>query len=421
MTTDPNATLDRLTGDQLAMLVPELLLTGQLIDRSGMAHLISAFGRDGMAQVAIEEWMAASPVYTGRMRAALGIDGDGVVDMFKCLQLDIGAPPQFMDFRYRVDDEYHGSFVLDHCGALLDVEPMGEDYVTAMCHTIEDPTFDATAIATNRRARIRPVHRPPRMPVDRTPHCEWAVTIEPDRDELPLPEVTKPMLARRAATVELSPIDPASTDGLVDYRGPLVADLNFAEWSASALRRILEEVTLQHQLLALGFLDSVFRRADDAAADDIFDKQLIGIAGIASERVRAAVFENRSDAQTLADVLNLNPVFGPRQYTGLYAEAVDDERVDVHIPSDSDALADGGWMRLLAGGRLGALQSASTAVDPTWVVGESFGGPVETVIRIGRGEPQSESGEVAIVRFSGGASFSFADRGPSQSLPLTVV
>ncbi|MFZ2238428.1 MAG: hypothetical protein WAV90_02660, partial [Gordonia amarae] len=159
-----------LSQEQLATLVPELLLTGQLIDRSGMAHLIGAFGRDIMGQVAIEEWMAASPVYTHRMRTALGIDGDGVEDMFKCLQLDIGAPPQFMDFRYEITDKYHGAFVLNHCGALLDVEPMGDDYVTTMCHTIEDPTFDATAIATNRRARIRPIHRPPRAPADRHPH-----------------------------------------------------------------------------------------------------------------------------------------------------------------------------------------------------------------------------------------------------------
>ena len=122
--------------------------------------------------------MAASPVYTGRMRSALGIDGDGVVDMFKCLQLDIGAPPQFMDFRYVVHDEYHGGFILSHCGALMDVEPMGDEYVTSMSRH-RGPTFDATAIATNRRARIRPVHRPPRVPTDRTPHCEWTVTIEP--------------------------------------------------------------------------------------------------------------------------------------------------------------------------------------------------------------------------------------------------
>ena len=412
-------TLQSLPREQLAALIPELLLTGQLIDRSGMAHLISAFGRDGMAQVAIEEWMAASPVYTGRIREALGVDGDGVEDMFKCLQFDIGAPPQFMDFRYRVDDRYHGSFVLDHCGALLDVEPMGDEYVTAMCHTIEDPTFDATAIATNRRARIRPVHRPPRVPADRAPHCEWTVTIEPDRDELPLPEVTEPMLARRAAVVELSPIDPHAGDGLADYRGPLVADLVFGEWSESALVRIAEEVTLQHQLLALGFLDSVRRRTDDAGADDILDKQLIGIAGIASERIAACIGADGS-AEELARTLNLNPVFGPVQYTGFRAEATGDA-VRVRIPLESDALTDGGWLRLLAAGRLDSLQAAVRAVDDTWVVGGFDTVDGERVVTIGRGAPQKESGEVAIVRFSQGSSFTFADRGPSRPIPLHVV
>ena len=87
-----------------------------------------------------------------------------MVTIFKGLQLDIGAPPQFMDFRYTVHDRWHGEFHLDHCGALMDVEPMGEDYVVSMCHDIEDPTFDATAVATNPKAQIRPIHRPPRSP-----------------------------------------------------------------------------------------------------------------------------------------------------------------------------------------------------------------------------------------------------------------
>ncbi|MGV9481948.1 TetR family transcriptional regulator, partial [Gordonia aichiensis] len=51
MATGMNATLARhpwlvqaqATSRQLATIVPELLLSGQLIDRSGMAHLISAF------------------------------------------------------------------------------------------------------------------------------------------------------------------------------------------------------------------------------------------------------------------------------------------------------------------------------------------------------------------------------------------
>ncbi|NMO02140.1 hypothetical protein HH308_13060 [Gordonia sp. TBRC 11910] len=404
-----------LSKDQLATIIPELLLSGQLIDRSGMAHLIGAFGREVMAQIAIEEWMAASPVYTHRMRSALGIDGDGVADMFKCLQLDIGAPPQFMDFRYQITDEYHGSFVLAHCGALMDVEPMGDDYVTAMCHDIEDPTFDATAIATNRRARIRPVHRPPRTPADRSPHCEWTVTIEPDRDELPLPADAEWMFGMGVAAMELTPIDAESTDGVVDYRGPLVADLQFRQWSRSALIRIAQEVALQHQLLALGFERALSRRAVDAAQrDDIFRKQFTGIAGMTSERLRAALGSS-GDADGLAAVLNLNPVFGPVQYTGVVADVVDD-RVRVRIPQNSAAMRDGGWVTLLTAEHLEPLQAAATAVERHWSIGaaEVHDGALEVVIA--QGDSQAESGEVAIVRFSSGATFEFADRG----IPLSI-
>ena len=155
----------QLSREQLAVLLPELLLIGQMIDRSGMAWCIQEFGRDEMVQIAIEEWAGASPIYTRRMQRALNYEGVDVLTIFKGLQLDIGAPPQFMDFRYTIHDRWHGEFHLDHCGALLDVEPMGPDYVFGMCHTIEDPTFDATAVATNARAQVRPIHRPPRAAV----------------------------------------------------------------------------------------------------------------------------------------------------------------------------------------------------------------------------------------------------------------
>ena len=146
----------QLSREQLAVLLPELLLIGQMIDRSGMAWCIQEFGRDEMVQIAIEEWAGASPIYTRRMQRALNYEGVDVLTIFKGLQLDIGAPPQFMDFRYTIHDRWHGEFHLDHCGALLDVEPMGRDYVFGMCHAIEDPTFDATAVATNRARRSVP-------------------------------------------------------------------------------------------------------------------------------------------------------------------------------------------------------------------------------------------------------------------------
>jgi hypothetical protein len=141
------------------------------------------FGRETMERVAKEEWVVASPIYAKRIQKALDFEGDDVATIFKAMQFDIGAPPQLMDFRYALHDSYHGQFWLDHCGALVDLEPMGDDYVHGMCHTIEDPTFDATAIATNRRAQMRPIHRPPRVPAERHPHCAWTVTIEGDYPE----------------------------------------------------------------------------------------------------------------------------------------------------------------------------------------------------------------------------------------------
>ena len=171
-----------------------------------------------MLQIAIEEWAASSPLYTKRMQKALKYEGVDVFTIFKGLQLDIGAPPQFMDFRYTVHDRWHGEFHLDHCGALLDVEPMGEDYVHGMCHDIEDPTFDATALATNRKAQVRPIHRPPRTPSDRHPHCAWTVIIDESYPEVPFIPAMDIVAASRAHHTELDPIDP-NDEGMADYSG----------------------------------------------------------------------------------------------------------------------------------------------------------------------------------------------------------
>jgi hypothetical protein len=210
-----------------------------------MPHVIGMLGNGGVRDISVDEWMGASPVYTRRMRAALGYDGDDVETIFKGLQLDIGAPPQFMDFRYTLHDPMHGEFSLAHCGALMDVEPMGDELVHTMCHHIEDPTFDATAAATNPRARMRPIHRPPRVPAGRNPHCAWTVTIEDSEEPLPYPPQTEWTASTQAATwTDVTAID-ASEEGRGDYRGPLLADLNFTEWSASALARMAEEVCLR--------------------------------------------------------------------------------------------------------------------------------------------------------------------------------
>ncbi|SUA41306.1 Uncharacterised protein [Nocardia africana] len=405
-----------LSREQLAALVPELLLCGHLIDRSGMAHSIGAFGRDGMAEVAIEEWQLASPIYTRRMRAALDIPGDGVVTIFKGLQLDIGAPPQFMDFRFRVDDDCNGEFWLDHCGALADVEPMGEDYVVAMCHTIEDPTFDATALATNPHAQVRPIHRPPRRPADRVPVCAWTVRIDPANEPPAVPRNAARMAEFAAVDLELAPIE-SGGPGRSDYRGPLLSDIDFADFSQSALVRIADEVCLQQHLLNLGFLIAVGERADAETTVAIARKQFTGIAGLTSERLRA-VLGLGTGFEDLAQVLRLHPAWNPLPYVDMQVDAYHDSAI-LRIARDSPGVRDGGWPAAVDADHLEPLKAMVRGVNPRFDVHAREGDERELVVEITAAATAfRESPEVAITRFSTGADFHFA---PRQSLPLTVV
>lgn len=413
----PSRSFAALSRADLATLVPELLLCGQLIDRSGMAHLIVELGREAMAQVAIEEWEASSPWYTRRMQRALRYEGDDVVTIFKGLQLDIGAPPQFMDFRYRVDDPRHGEFRLDHCGALMDVEPLGDEYVIAMCHDIEDPTFDATALATNPHAQVRPIHRPPRRPADRRPHCAWTVII----DEKHTPPTMQPhteQIGRSAAyTVDLSPID-TSDDGHHDYSGPLLSDLRFRDFSRSALVRIAEEVCLQHHLLALGFLIAVRKRVEEDKAREITRKQLTGIAGVAARRIRDAL-GLPDDLEGLATVLSLHPLLNPKQYVDSEIR-LDGDRLELWLGRSGLVDADGGWPTLIDGAHVEALQALVRGVNPRFTVRVVSEGNAGLLVAIDvTDEPAPECVEVAITKVSTGAAFVFEDRG--IPLPLYVV
>jgi hypothetical protein len=397
---------------QLAVLLPELLLIGQLIDRSGMAWCISNFGRPEMLQIAIEEWMGASPIYTKRMQKALRYEGVDVITIFKGLQLDIGAPPQFMDFRYDVHDRWHGEFHLDHCGALLDVEPMGEDYVRGMCHDIEDPTFDATAVATNRRAQIRPVHRPPRTPANRKPHCAWTVIIDDSYPEVEGHPVLDVIRRTRAARTELDTIDP-DDEGESDYSGALLSDFDFAAFSHSALVRMADEVCLQMHLLNLSFIIAVGKRAgtNTELATEICTKQLIGVAGIAAERIHRAL-GLPGGIEGAMRTLELHPMFNPMAYVS--AEFGPDT---VHV-NRSPAHEDGAWVSLVSPSEKRPLQAAVAAVDPHLDV-DIAGSDTDWTARVVRTEtPAKEMSEVKVVRVSGGSTFVFA---PRKSLPLTVV
>ncbi len=401
----------QLSREQLAVLLPELLLIGQMIDRSGMAWCIQEFGREEMVQIAIEEWAGASPIYTRRMQRALNYEGVDVPTIFKGLQLDIGAPPQFMDFRYTIHDRWHGEFHLDHCGALIDVEPMGHDYVFGMCHTIEDPTFDATAVATNARAQVRPIHRPPRVPSDRHPHCAWTVIIDesyPPVEGIPALDI---VAETRAANWELDAIDP-SDEGLADYSGPVVSDFDFGAYSHSALVRMADEVCLQMHLLYLSFAIAVRARAgsDVELADSICTRQLIGVAGLGAERIHKAL-SLAGGIDGIRKVFELHPLINPLGYVNT-GEGGD---LTVHR---SPAHDDAAWISLCAPDSVQPLQAIATAIDPHIEV-RITGTSTDWTAELAETEAAAkELPEVAVAKVSGGASFEFQ---PRESLPLTVV
>jgi hypothetical protein len=401
----------QLSRQELTVLVPELLLIGHMIDRSGMAWCIHEFGRDEMVQIAIEEWAGASPIYTKRMQRALSYEGNDVPTIFKGLQLDIGAPPQFMDFRYTIHDRWHGEFQLDHCGALLDVEPMGDDYVYGMCHTIEDPTFDATAVATNPRAQMRPIHRPPRVPSDRHPHCAWTVVIDdayPPAQSIPALDIIS---QTQAATWQLDAID-RSDEGLADYSGPLVSDFDFEAFSHSALVRMADEVCLQMHLLYLSFAVAVRARAgsDTGLAVSVGTRQLIGLAGLGAERIhRALALPGGIDG--VLKVFELHPLFNPLGYVNAEAHG----RLQVHR---SPAHDDAAWISLCSPESVQPLQAIATAIDPHIEVQVS-GNDTDWIAELSETDTAAtELPEVSVAKVSGGSTFQFQ---PRRSLPLTVV
>ena len=149
-----------------------------------------------------------------------------------------------------------------------------------MRHDIEDPRSTPRRGDINRRAQVRPIHRPPRVPSDRRPHCRWTVIIDESYPPVSSISAVDVLRRTRAARTELEAID-VDDEGQSDYSGELLSDFDFATFSHSALVRIADEVCLQMHLLNLSFVMAVGKRAgtDTELAAKICTKQLIGMRG----------------------------------------------------------------------------------------------------------------------------------------------
>jgi hypothetical protein len=412
----PQFDLAQLSRQALAILGREWLLHGHLQDRAGMPLVHTDRPREDMEAIAIDEWMGASPVYSVRTQRALNFAGDGVDTIMKNLQFDIGAPHHFMDFRCTVHDHDHGEFFLAHCGALMDVEPMGEEYVRGMCHTIEDPTFDATAVATNPRAQIRPLHRPPRVPADQHPHCHWTVTIDESNPAV----VAHPNVAlvQRSLAAECRVDDPgAGTEpgGWDDYSGPFDPDFAFEDLSHRALVVVLQEVALQSHLLLRSFCLAVSERAGAGAAIDMVAQMAVGLAGVTGERLQAA-FDFGDGAAGLAALLQVHPMFWPRTYVHA-SIALEGDRVRFALLDDSPIFAESDdftWLASMPGAADRALLSLAQGFNRrafAEAVAPRAGERVAYELGVDTSAaPAIEQPEVSLTKISTGATFELGQR-----------
>ena len=72
---DPDFRYEDLSRDALVKLVREFALIAHLLDRSVFTAVGMKYGQQAVEELAIAEWMGASPIYTERIRKAFGIEG----------------------------------------------------------------------------------------------------------------------------------------------------------------------------------------------------------------------------------------------------------------------------------------------------------------------------------------------------------
>lgn len=362
-----NNQLGDLTRLQLARLGREYMAAGQFIGRTGYAALRMRHGDDSYKDVAIDNWMFVSPVYTQRMQRAMGFVGDDVPTIFKGLQLEVGFAHQYFKPHFAIDTPERGRFWLESCGPLLETEPRGDAAVKTMCHDIEDPTFDATAVATNPRARMRPVHRPPRAPVDRKPHCEWVVYIDHDAD--PLAESAGTLRMRQSILAGLAIERPASaeTGGMDFYDGPVHEVLQLEQLSHAALVVVCKELAVQFHMLVTSLMLTIDERYGRESAEEVALFQMSGSTWVISERLGAWLGEERQGIDRVIDILNVHPAFQPAEYVGLSVEktGTHSARLSFSASPAADEISGYGWFALLKAGQTDGLASLLMGADRT--------------------------------------------------------
>jgi hypothetical protein len=360
--------LENFSRAQLAQLGREYMVASQFNSRTGYAALRMNHGDEAYKEIAISNWLAASPVYTQRMQKAMGFSGGtDVATIFKGLQLECGLTHQYFDVHFEVLSEEKGRFWLKSCGPLLETEPRGDEAVKVMCHDIEDPTFDGTAIATNPLARMRPVHRPPRVDRDNSkPHCEWNVFIDHDAEPLTEPAVTTEMRQSKLAKVVIQRAESHETGGMDFYTGPVFEQLQLEQLSHAALVVVCKELAIQNHLLINSLMRAIEAKYGKAAANAVAEFQMTGSAWVMSNRL-SSWLGCEGGIDSIIEVCAVHPAFQPCEY-----HAIDIKKTGTHSAAiqilDCSALQENegfgvGWFAALSRGQIAGLEAIMKGVD----------------------------------------------------------
>jgi hypothetical protein len=356
--------LEDLSRAELARLGREWMLHGHTYDRALMPQAGMRLGGGAVIEpLSIWEWKGASPNYTRRMKRLMKIEGDGVDAIVKALQLDVGFPHEYMDVRFELQPDGSAEFWLNHCGALMDVEKRGEAAVVMMCHRIEDPTFDATAVATNPRARMRPIHRPPRTPADRQPHCHWTIQIEPGAE----PVIEEP-LTLEVGRLPLASVPnemPADREpgGWRDYARPFDPGFRLDRLSQGALVAALREFSLQAHLLASSASLYLSQQHEAGNVREVLANQWVGASWLTAERI-AAELGIGGGIEGVAQVLALHPALPHGVAARIEPAGERGLRLSLSGPGELlDAKAPG-WLGILASGDPRPIEAIAQAVEP---------------------------------------------------------
>ncbi|HTO71242.1 MAG TPA: hypothetical protein VMR31_15375 [Myxococcota bacterium] len=365
---EPDFRLDRLSRPTLARVGRELMLFAHFHDRGLMPLVAARFGREHMTPLACDEWMGASPVYNARARALLGIRGDGVSAIFKALQVDPGFAHRYMDVGYELRDESLGWFWLKFCGAYQDVHKIsrgGEPAIRQLCHDMEDPTFDATAIAVNPRARVRPEHRPPLALGHVGPTCRWRVFLDDAAAPYPPLAVRDAVAASRAARFRFAELPAELGAGLADYSGDFVPDFTLELLAQPVLARLCREWMLDVHLLTRAAQESLRVRWGADVARELAREQWAALAPVYVPRLLRALDVKGDDMSAVGKALQLDPAL-PHEYVRTRF-ALESPLVGHFSIEPCEAFADGepaGWLALLLDAERPGFDAVVAAVNP---------------------------------------------------------